>query len=65
MNSSDNPSKLVALAHLDRVSPEPNDAFVERALSASANARKTNQYIPLSTVMAKLDALISAAQPTR
>jgi hypothetical protein len=46
------------------VSPEPNDALVERALSASANARKTNQCISLATVMAKLDALISAVQPT-
>jgi hypothetical protein len=64
MNSSDNPSKLDAPAHLNRVSPELNDAFVTRALSASALARETNQYIPLATVLAKLDELISAAQPT-
>ena len=39
-----------------------DDEFVARALRSSQSARDSNQYIPVSAALGKLDELMAAAQ---
>ncbi len=56
-------SKLMETALENTIAQRAADEeFVARALRSSQSARDTNQYVPASAVLNKLDVLISAAK---